>query len=69
MVEKDNSQTFLPYDEMNILPQQVHKTKNEQKLAVFELNKGIIGLLQENDCSAFQNIYDRLEGKCVRFRK
>ena len=68
MTEKDNSHTFLPYDEMNILPQQVHKTKNEHKLAVFELSKGIAGL-QENDCSAFQNIYDRLEGKCVRFRK
>ena len=46
MMEKDNSQAFLSYDEMNILPQQVHKTKNEHKLAVFELSKGIAKLLQ-----------------------
>jgi len=69
MMEKDNSQAFLPYDEMNILPQQVHRSKDEHKLAIFELGKGIAELLQENDCSAFQNIYGRLEGTCVRFRK
>ena len=69
MMEKDNSQAFSPYDEMNILPQQVHKTKDEHKLAVFELSKGIANLLQEDDCSAFQKIYDRLEGMCNRFRK
>ena len=69
IMEKNNSQAFLSYDEMNILPQQVHKTKDEHKLAVFELSKGIANLLQEDDCSAFQKIYDRLEGMCNRFRK
>ena len=69
MMEKDNSQAFLPYDEMNIFPQQVHRSKDEHKLAIFELSKGIAELLQENDCSAFQKIYDRLEEMCVRFRK
>ena len=61
MVGKDNSQAFLSYDEMNIFPQQVYKTKDEHKLAVFELSKGIANLLQENNCSAFQKIHNRLE--------
>jgi len=69
MMEKDNSQAFLPYDEMNIFPQQVHKTKNEHKLAVFELSKGIADLLQENDYSISQQIHDSLERMCNRFRK
>jgi len=69
MMEKDNSQTLLPYDEMNILPQQVHKIKNEHKLAVFELSKGIAKLLQENDYSISQQIHDSLERMCYRFRK
>ncbi len=69
MMEKDNSQAFLPYDEMNILPQQVHKTKNEHKLAVFELSKGIANLLQENNYSIPQQIHESLERMCNRFRK
>jgi len=68
MAEKDNSQAFLSYDEMNILPQQVHRTKDEHNLAVFELSKGIANLLQENNRSAFQNIHDSLDVMCNRFR-
>jgi len=55
MMGKDNSQAFLPYDEMNILPQQVHRTKDEHKLALFELSKGITKLLQEDDCSGLKD--------------
>ncbi len=69
MTLTDNSQVFSYYDSLNIFPQQVHRTKDEHELAIFELSKGIADLLQENDCSAFQNIYDRLEGMCDRFRK
>ena len=69
MMEKDNSQAFLPYDEMNIFPQQIHRSKYEHKLAIFELNTGIANLLQENDCSASQQIHDSLERTCNRFRK
>ena len=68
MVENDASQAFLSYDEMNIFPQQVHRTKDEHELAVFELSKEIVDLLQENNRSAFQNTYDGLEGICNRFR-
>jgi len=69
MMENDNSQAFLFYDEMNILPQQVHKTKDEHNLAIFELSKGIANLLQENDYSISQQIHDNLERMCNRFRK
>ena len=69
MMEKDNSQAFLPYDEINILPQQVHRSKDEHKLAIFELSKGIANLLQENDYSISQQIHDSLERMCNRFRK
>ena len=69
MMENDNSQAFLFYDEMNILPQQVHKSKKEHNLAIFELSKGIANLLQENDYSISQQIHDNLERMCNRFRK
>jgi len=69
MMEKDTLQAFLPYDEMNILPQQVHKSKDEHELAIFELSKGIANLLQENDYSISQQILDSLERMCNRFRK
>ena len=69
MAESDTSQAFLFYDEMNIFPQQVHRTKDEHELAVFELSKGIADLLQENNSSTFQNTDDGLEGMCDRFRK
>jgi len=68
MVENDNSQAFLLYDEMNLFPQQVHRTKDEHELAVFELSKGIADLLQGNNSSTFQNTYDSLEGMCDRLR-
>jgi len=69
MIEKDNSQVFLPYDEMSIFPQQVHRSKDEHELAIFELSKGIANLLQENDYSISQQIRDSLERMCNRFRK
>ncbi len=69
MMEKHNSQAFLSYDEMNILPQQIHRSKDEHNLAIFELSKGIAVLLQENDYSISQQIHDNLERMCNRFRK
>ena len=69
LVENNNSQAFLSYEKLNIGPHRVHKSKKEHKLAVFELSKGITTLLQENNCSVFQGIYDDLEKMCNRFRK
>jgi len=67
-VENNNTQAFLSYDKLNIVPHKVHKSKKEHKLAVFELSKGIAALLQENNCYVFQKIYDDLEEMCDRFR-
>ena len=69
MVENNNPQAFLSYVKLDVRPHQVHKSKDEHRLAVFELSKGIANLLQENDYSISQQIHDSLEGMCVRFRK
>ena len=68
MTENNNPQAFLSYDKLNIVPHKIHKSKKEHKLAVFELSKGIADLLQENNCSVFQRIYDDLEKMCDRFK-
>ena len=70
MIENNNSnsQAFLSYKKLNIGPHKVHRSKIEHRLAVFELCKGIANLLLENNCYAFQNIYDDLEKICIRFR-
>ena len=68
MTENNNSQAFLSYDKLNIGPHKINRDKNEHKLAVFELCKGIASLLLENNCYVFQKIYDDLERMCIRFR-
>ena len=69
MMENNNSQAFLSYDKLDIIPHQIHKSKKEHNLAIFELSKGIADLLQENDSSVFKGIYGGLERMCNRFRK
>ena len=69
MVENNNPQAFLSYVKSDVRPHQVHKSKDEHRLAVFELSKGIADLLRNDDCSISQRIYDGLEGMCNRFRK
>ena len=69
LVDNNGGLEFQSYDKLNVTPYQVYKSKREHKLAVFELSKGITGLLQESNCSVFQRIYDDLEKMCNRFRK
>jgi hypothetical protein len=69
MVKDNNPKAFLSYEKLNIGPHKINRDKNEHKLAVFELCKGITNLLQESNCSVFQRIYDDLEKMCNRFRK
>ena len=57
------------YDKLDIIPHQIHKSKKEHNMAIFELSKGIANLLQENDYSISQQIHDSLERMCNRFRK
>ena len=69
MVENNNPQAFLSYVKLDVRPHQVHKSKDEHRLAVFELSKGIADLLRDDDCSIFQRIYDGLERMCNQFKK
>ena len=58
MVENNNPQAFLSYVKLDVRPHQVHKSKKEHKLAVFELSKGIAEMMRDNNHSAFQRIFD-----------
>ena len=69
LVENNNPKSFLSYEKLNIGPHKINRDKNEHKLAIFELSKGIANLLMVNNCSVFQKIYDDLEKMCNRFRK
>ncbi len=53
MVGNNNPQAFLSYVEFNVRPHQVHKSKKEHKLAVFELSKGIAEMMKDNNRSTF----------------
>ncbi len=68
LVGNNNPLVFLSYEKLNIGPHKIHKSKEEHKLAIFELSKGIADLLKENNSSLFQRIYDDLEKMCKRFR-
>ena len=63
-----NLNSFLSYDELDVGPHHVHKSKRKHQLAVWELSKGIAHMLKEENNSAFQKIYDRLDMMCNRFK-
>lgn len=69
MIENNNSNAFVTYEKLKIGPHKINRDKNEHKLAIFELSRGIANLMFENNCSVFQGIYDDLEKMCNRFRK
>ena len=68
LVENNNPQEFLSYKKLNTGPHKIHKSKQEHKLAIFELSMCIVNLLKDDNYSLFQNIYDDLEKMCKRFR-
>ena len=68
MTNNNNSKAFLSYDNLRIGPHKINRDKNDHKLAIFEVSKGIANLMLENNCSTFQRIYDYLEKMCIRFR-
>jgi hypothetical protein len=59
---------FLSYDLLNISPQQVFKSKKEQKLAIFELSRGIANLLKEKHPTTFQKLCSLLNETCNKLR-
>lgn len=68
ITNNNNSQAFSSYDKLKIGPHKINRDKNDHKLAIFELSKGIANLMLENNCSAFRRIYNNLEKMCFRFR-
>jgi hypothetical protein len=63
------SNHFLSYDLLNVSPQQIFKSKTEQKLAIFELSRGIVNLIQEKQPTAFQRLRNLLDNTCDKLRK
>ena len=69
MYNYQNARLFRSYDELDITPHQIFKSKNDHNLAVFELSKCIANLLKENDCPFSKQIFDDFENICGRFRR
>ena len=64
---KNNDCEFVDYENLDITPSQVHKSKREHTLAVFTLSKGIAEILSHNDGMKFDKISTRLEQMAERF--
>jgi len=66
-----NSETnhFLEYDLLEINPHEVYKSKQEQKLTIFEISKGISCLIKEKHPRAFQRLCENFEDICSKLRK
>ena len=60
---------FIDYDLLNINPHQVYKSKQEQKLAIFEISKGISCLINEKHPGAFQYLPESFEETCTKLRQ
>jgi len=60
---------FIDYDLLSINPHQVYKSKQEQKLAIFEISKGISCLIKEKHPGAFQYLCESFEETCSKLRK
>lgn len=68
IVEDCDPDVFSSYDALNVAPHQVNRSKDEQKLAVFELCKGISEMVMVDKPSALHRICKNLENLCARFR-
>ena len=54
--ECNNSHVFASYESLNVGPQDVHKSKEKQKIAVIELSKGISKELTEREMIQVQEM-------------
>ena len=63
------SNHFLTYDLLEINPHEVYKSKQEQKLAIFEISKGISCLINEKHPGAFQYLPESFEETCTKLRQ
>jgi hypothetical protein len=67
--EQNDSEVFNSYDTLNVHPHEVHKSKNMQQIAIFELMKNISQLLADKDPAHFKKISETLDYYCDCFQK
>jgi len=67
--EEEDSNAFTSYDALSIHPHEVHKSKDLQRIAIFELTKGISELLTDKDPTRFQKISETLDYYCEYLKK
>jgi hypothetical protein len=68
IAEDYDPDVFSSYDALNVAPHQVNRSKDEQKLAVFELCEAISKMVMVEDYSALHRICKNLEDLHARFR-
>jgi hypothetical protein len=56
----NNNGSFEEYDQLGVLPQHVHKSKNDHKKAVFVLGKEIAQIFSHNKYSSIGRVSERL---------
>ena len=66
--KESGSQVFLSYDTLGVGSHHVFKSKDDQKLAVFELSKGLAKLMTKDGGSPFQQIIAGFEQLCNRLK-
>jgi len=60
IVDNNGGGEFQSYYKLNISPNQVYKSKREQRLAIFILSEGIATLLSKNNHPGFEKTSKRL---------
>jgi hypothetical protein len=60
IVDNNGGGWFQSYDNLNISPNEVYKSKREHRVALFLLSKGIATLLSNNNCPGFEKTSKRL---------
>ena len=60
MVENNDKGEFNKYNQLNIAPNMLYKSKREHKLAIFTLSEGIGLLLSNNKCPGLEKSSYRL---------
>ncbi len=60
-MENIDSSVFDPYDELDVTPDDVHKSKSEHKHAVFVLGNALANVMAEDEFSDAGRIGKRME--------
>lgn len=67
--EKDETQAFIDYELLSVGPQHVFKSKDDQKLAVFELSKGLATMGVSDQDTSFERVVRGFDQIIRRIKK